>query len=167
MTAIEKSSSPSETIKTIYELLNKHDLEAFSKFLAEDVDEYWSHVGRLQGAAAVLDHFAALFAAFPDFRMKVERMAADGETVFVHWTGTGHFSGAPFFGLLATGRAIEMRGIDCMTIRDGKVTSNIVVYDALSIVIQGGVLPVPGSRMDRFLTHMMNLRTRMTRLFRR
>jgi steroid delta-isomerase-like uncharacterized protein len=163
MTAIE-TRAPSDIAKTIFERLNHRDLEGTAEFACEDVDEYWPVVGRLQGVAAVRAHFAAIFAAMPDFKIDVERMAADGETVFVHWHMTGHFTGAPFYGLAATGREIDLRGTDCFTIHDGKVTSNFIAYDGMSFAVQAGILPASGSRMDHLITHLTNLRTRAMRL---
>ena len=59
----------------------------------------WPIVGHLQGPRAVGDHFAAIFAAVPDFHIEIQRMAADGETVFAHWHAAGTFTGKPFLGI--------------------------------------------------------------------
>lgn len=101
-----------------------------------------------------------MFASIPDLRIELERMAADGETVFVHWHMTGTFSGASLRGLEATGRSIEIRGNDCFMIRDRKVAANFIAYDGMTFAVQAGILPVPGSRMDRVVTFATNLTTR-------
>ena len=89
-------------------------------FGAEDLVEVWPVVGGLTGRQAVRDHFAGIFAAMPDFHIEIERVAADGDTVFVHWHLTGTFTGAPFLGIMATGRPIDLRGTDCFTVRTEK-----------------------------------------------
>ena len=158
--------SPTEVAKTIFERQNHRNPEELAEFGAEDIDEYWPLVGRVKGVAAVRDHFAAIFAALPDFKVDVERMAAEGETVFVHWHLTGHYTGAEFYGLAATRREIDLRGTDCFTIRDGKVTSNFIAYDGMEFAIQAGILPARGTRMDRLITHLTNWRTKTMRLMR-
>ena len=153
-------------VKSIFKRLDKHDSDVLQEFAVEDVVEVWPVVGRLQGRA-VDDHFAAIFAAVPDFHIEIERIAADGETVFAHWHATGTFSGEPFLGIEATGRSIDIRGTDCFTIRDGKVVANFVAYDGMTFAVQAGVLPPHGSRMDHAMTVALNLVTRGRKLVRR
>ncbi|MFZ0383736.1 MAG: ester cyclase [Solirubrobacteraceae bacterium] len=87
-------------------------------------------------------------------------VAADGETVFVHWHLTGTFSGSPFQGVEATGHSIDIRGNDCFTIRAGKVAANFIAYDGMTFAVQAGVLPPHGSRLDQIMTAATNLITR-------
>jgi hypothetical protein len=96
----------------------------------------------------------------PDFHIEVERTAADGGTVFVHWHLTGTFTGAPLLGFEATGRPIDLRGTDCFTIRDGKVAANFIAYDGMTFAVQAGNLPPHGSRMDHVMTVAANWMTR-------
>ena len=125
-------TGPRELIHTLFERLNDRDANALLPFYVEDVVEDWPIVGRLEGSTAVRDHFAATFAAMPDFHIDIERMAADGESVFVHWHVTGMFTGAPFNGIVATGRPIDLRGTDCFTVRNGKIVGAFVAYDGMS-----------------------------------
>jgi len=116
--------SPTQLIRSIFERLNELDADSLLAIGAEDPVEVWPVIGRLTGRQAVRDHFAGIFAAMPDFHIDIERLAADGDTVFVHWHLTGTFTGAPFLGIEATGRPIDLRGTDCFTLRDGKVVAN-------------------------------------------
>ena len=113
-------------------------------------------VGHLEVA---VDYFAAMFASIPDVRIELERLAADGETVFVYWHMTGTFSGASFQGLEATARSIDIRRNDCFTIRDGKVAANFIAYDGMTFAVQAGILAPPGCRMDRVVTFAAKLMT--------
>jgi steroid delta-isomerase-like uncharacterized protein len=166
MSSVE-TMTPSALVETIFERLNDRDADALLPFAAEDLVETWPIVGRLEGGTAVRDHFAAMFAAMPDFHIDVERMAAEAETVFVHWHVTGTFTGAPFLGIEATGRPIDLRGTDCFTIRDGKVAANFIAYDGMEFAVQAGLLPPHGSRMDHAMTVALNLLTRGRKLLRR
>jgi len=159
MSSVE-SVTPTAVVQKIFERLNNRDADALLPFGSDDVVEVWPVVGRLEGKEAVRDYFAAMFAAMPDFHTEMERMAADGETVFVLWHVTGTFTGAPFLGIDATGRSIDLRGTDCFTIRDGKVVANFVAYDAMAFAVQVGILPPRGSRMDHAMTVAVNWMTR-------
>ena len=156
--------TPAAVVKSIFERLDQHDSDVVRDFAAEDVVEMWPIVGRLQGLRAVGDHFAAIFAAVPDFHIEIERTAADGETVFAHWHAIGTFTGEPFLGIEATGRPIDIRGTDCYTIRDGKVVANFVAYDGMTFAVQAGVLPPHGSPLDHAMTVALNLVTRGRKL---
>lgn len=94
-------------------------------------------------------------------------MAADGETVFVHWHKTGTFTGAPFQGIGPTGRSIDIRGNDCVTIREGKVVANFIAYDGMTFAVQAGILRPHGSRMDQVVTLAANVMTRARKRARR
>lgn len=165
MSAIE-AVTPTSLVRGIFDILNDHDLPSLSAVAADDIVETWPVVGRLEGQA-VAAHFAAIFAAFPDLRIEIERMAADGETVFVHWHMTGAFTGTPLLGFEATGRHINVRGTDCFTIRDGRVVGNFVAYDGMTFAAQMGILPAHGSRMDRAMTAAANWITRIRRTLQR
>ncbi len=160
MSSVE-TVAPTAVVRSIFERLNDRDAESLQQFAADGVVEEWPVVGRLEGRQAVRDHFAAIFAAMPDFHIEIDRMAADDETVFVHWHATGTFTGAPFQGIEATGRAIDIRGTDCFTVRDGKVVANFIAYDGVTFVVQAGVLPPHGSRLDHVMTAAANVMTRV------
>lgn len=156
--------APTTLVRTIFERLAERDADALVDLGAPDVVEVWPVIGRLHGSQAVRDHFAAIFASMPDLHIGIGRMAADGETVFVHWHVTGTFTGAPFLGIEATGRRIDMRGTDCFTIRDGRVAANFIAYDGVTFAVQAGVLPPHGSRLDQAITAAANLATRGRKL---
>lgn len=156
--------TPGELIATVFEHLDRHDVDGLGPLAADDIAEEWPMFGRLEGRAAVMEHFRALFAALPDLRLEVLRTASAGETVFVHWRATGTFTGTPLLGIRATGRTIDLHGTDCFTVRDGKVADNFVAFDGMAFATQAGVLPRHGSLGDRMMTSTVNARTRMKAL---
>jgi hypothetical protein len=85
----------------------------------------------------------------------------------VHWHLTGTFSGTPISGFLATGRPLDLRGTDCFTIRDGKISANFIAYDGMAFAVQAGILPRRGTPADRAMTMSANAITRLRRLLRR
>lgn len=154
-------------VRALFEHLNDHDLSGMVPFAAEDEFQDLPMVGHIEGRDAVFEHFAAVLAALPDIHFELERVVGEGETVFVAWRLTGTFSGEPFYGVKATGRPIDVRGVDKFTIRDGKVASVFAAYDSMDFAIQAGMLPAIGSPAQRVMVHAINTLTALRRRVRR
>jgi steroid delta-isomerase-like uncharacterized protein len=80
--------------------------------------------------------------AFPDLRMKVDKMLVDGEFVTVLWSGGGTNTGEGN-GLPATGKRLKGRGITIWRISGGKIREEWSEFDQLSILRQLGLMPAP------------------------
>jgi len=59
--------------------------------------------------------------AFPDLRMSVQEMIAEGDMVAVLWTFQGTHTGSGYEGLPPTGTRVEVRGITIWRIVDGRI----------------------------------------------
>src|SRR5918997_968006 len=79
---------------------------------------------RITKRKAVEEHARSYFAAVPALETTVTRVVAGERQAAVEWRMTGHFSGAPFQGVDATGRRVEMRGLDLFEIEDGEIVGN-------------------------------------------
>ncbi|MGA9307002.1 MAG: ester cyclase [Candidatus Sulfotelmatobacter sp.] len=73
--------------------------------------------------------------AFPDLKITVDRMVAEGDLVTVVWTfrGTNTTAG---YGLPPTGARIELRGITVWRIVDGKIREEWTSFDELQAARQ-------------------------------
>jgi len=60
--------------------------------------------------------------AFPDLRMSVQEMVAEGDKVAVLWTFRGTHTGSGYEGLPPTGTPVELRGITIWRIVDGRIS---------------------------------------------
>lgn len=74
--------------------------------------------------------------AFPDLRMSVDRMVAEGDLVSVLWTFRGTHTAGGYAGLPATGTRVEMRGITIWRIVDGRITDEWTSYNELGAYAQ-------------------------------
>jgi steroid delta-isomerase-like uncharacterized protein len=156
-----KAESPVELIRSAFEALDAHDLDAQSSNWHDDIVVNFVPIEVRRGKQNVRSYFADLFAAFPDFHIEIDRIAGEDETVFVKWRATGTFTGQPFLGVDPTGKQIEVEGIDCFTVRDGLVQENFAVYDGAGYARQIGMLPAQGSPQDRAMTAAFNGVTRL------
>jgi steroid delta-isomerase-like uncharacterized protein len=69
--------------------------------------------------------------AFPDLKMTVILMAAEGDLVTVVWVFRGSHTGAGYDGLPPTGVKLELRGITVWRIVDGKIREEWTEFDQL------------------------------------
>lgn len=151
--------SPAEVAAAIFEALQRRDLDAVGALQHDGVVDDFIAVGVYRGRQAVRGFFEELFAAMPQGAPTPERILEDGEYATVQWRMEGTFSGDPFQGVRATGRHVDVRGVDVMHIVDGRLLDNTIYWDHLSFARQVGLLPGAGSRGDRALTAAFNIQT--------
>ncbi len=113
----------------------------------------------------VREFFGSLFAAMPDFDMRVLSTTTNKDRAAVRWTATGTFTGTDFAGFAATGSRVTLEGMDELTVRDGLIAENNAFSDSMAFARQIGVLPPEGSRADLGLQRAFNVRTRTLRRF--
>ncbi len=77
--------------------------------------------------------------AFPDLRLTVEDLIADGETVMARWSCRGTHKG-DLSGIAPTGKQINMSGISIARFANGKIAEGWVNWDALGMMQQLGVV---------------------------
>ncbi len=94
--------------------------------------------------AAMLAFLQAVHVAFPDWRVQIEDLVADGNTAAVRWMGEVTHQG-PFHGILPTGKRISVVGINLYRIENGKIAQEWEQMDSLGMLAQLGVLPPPGA----------------------
>jgi hypothetical protein len=100
--------------------------------------------------------------------MEVLNVFDDGDRqAVVQWRADGTFTGSPFLGIEATGRRIEIRGVDVMRFdADGKIDENTIYYDGAEFARQLGMLPPRDSAADRLTLSAFNAKTRLARRLR-
>lgn len=74
--------------------------------------------------------------AFPDLKMTVILMAAEGDLVTVVWVFRGTHTGAAYYGLPPMGVKLELRGITVWRIVDGKIREEWTSFDQLQAARQ-------------------------------
>lgn len=155
-------ASNADRIRWEFEMLNRHDVSPLKEHMwtAETVVRFPDRTTR--GPEEASDYFAGQFAALSGWHMEIVAVAGEGEDVFVHWRLTGKHTG-PLFGVVPTGKAIAVEGIDHFVLRDGKVVSVYVGTDGMEFARQFGMMPPDGSRADKALKRAFNAKTKLTR----
>ena len=136
----ESSSRVARTLVSefIERVWNRADLSALSELCGP------SYTYQLGGqpprdTAAMAQFLRAVHAAFPDWRVQVRTILAEGDSVAVEWYGEVTHKGT-FHGIPATGNRISVSGINVYTITDGKIVREREEMDSLGMLQQLGAL---------------------------
>jgi steroid delta-isomerase-like uncharacterized protein len=78
--------------------------------------------------------------AFPDLRLTVEDIIAEGETVMTRWSCHGTHKG-DLNGIAPTGKQFTISGVTILRFSNGKMVEGYVNWDALGLLQQLGVAP--------------------------
>ena len=78
--------------------------------------------------------------AFPDLRLTIEDIIAEGETVMARWSCRGTHKG-DLNGIAPTGKQFAISGVTVCRISNGKVVEGWVNWDALGLMQQLGAVP--------------------------
>jgi len=104
-------------LRSIAAGFDAHDLDGIMSHFADDAvfesprgPEPWGQ--RYVGREAIRDAFAGRFSGIPDVRYQHDDHFVDGDRGASEWTLSG---------TTTAGQAIEIRGCDLWTIRDGKI----------------------------------------------
>ena len=119
----------------------------FDHIVGGKIDEAW--VGYHPFAGPVPDPeqvgrgAAAMAEAFPDLRMAEADSVKEGNKVAFRWLLGGTHEGE-FMGVAATGRRVEVMGIDLVHLADGEIIEHWGEFDAMGLLRQIGVIPPLG-----------------------
>ena len=95
--------------------------------------------GDLYGREGIRIDVAAWRAGFPDLRLVVEDLIAEGDRVAYRYRLYGTHAG-PFLAVPATGRAVVVAGFGIDRVADGRLAESWVCFDALDLLRQLGAL---------------------------
>jgi steroid delta-isomerase-like uncharacterized protein len=101
------------------EIFNQGKFEVANEIYAPDFQNHGLH--QTVDLKTDQDAVHAEKKAFPDLRMSVQQMVAEGDKVAVLWTFQGTHTGSGYEGLPPTGTRMEVRGITIWRIVDGRI----------------------------------------------
>lgn len=126
------------------DVVNKGNLALIDEFCAKNFVEHEGLPTEKSGLEGVKDFFKMYRTAFPDLKFEVSQMIAKDDKVvsYINITGTnkGEFMGKP-----ATGKRINIEGIDIVRFQDGKAVEHWGVTDTMTMMEQLGAIPKHGA----------------------
>jgi predicted ester cyclase len=137
------------------EIWNERNPDAFDELMAEDFQENApapfsdTAPGRVHGPTAMRGTVAWLTGQYPDIRMEIEALIAEGDLVAArvlsHGTHLGQAPGGP----PPTGRSFHARQTHWFRIAGGRLVEHWATRDDLTAMIQTGMITPPGPAAPR------------------
>jgi steroid delta-isomerase-like uncharacterized protein len=126
-------------VRSFYERVwNRGQVEAAAGVFAPDYVRHDLRPSQAEPGPAGQSKIAADFrAAFPDLRMEIDLILAEGDLVAARWTTSGTNTGA-WAGRPPTGRRARFSGVNIFRISDGKVVELWNHRDDLGLMEQLG-----------------------------
>ncbi len=144
-----------DLVRRWVEMFNTHDLDDAGQIAAVDYLEHAiapfgrTEAGQANGPAHVREAAEWLIAQFPDLRMSIESMIAEGDIVAARVATTGTNLGPLNAVIPATGRSFSTRKSHWFRVRDGRLAEHWATRDDLGTMLQLGVIPEPGGPVSR------------------
>jgi steroid delta-isomerase-like uncharacterized protein len=86
--------------------------------------------------------------AFPDLKVVVDLIVAEGDLVSVRWTARGTNTGSGN-GIPATGKSVQTTGITMFRFVDGAIAEEWTAGNQLGLMRQLGLLPAPAASTEQ------------------
>jgi predicted ester cyclase len=107
----------------VAECINPYRPDLLERFVDEGIRVHPGTPGSApdtEGLAQLRDAVHRIRDAFPDLRIELEQLVAEGDVVAARWTATGTHSGE-LVGIAPTGRAVRWAGTDVYRLAGGRV----------------------------------------------
>ena len=140
------SADNAAVVRAIEEAWDQNRLDDLDQYFAEDFDNSQSVVpGAPVGLEGAKMAHQGVMQSFPDRKVEIADLIADGDKVFVRTMVTGSNQGGfPSFNVPANGNPFTIAAVGVYRLRDGKVVEHWGMNDALALLIQLGAIPVGG-----------------------
>lgn len=142
----QKTDSVAANIKmytnTWDEIMNKGKLELFndSNFTKDVV--FHMKPANVVGIDSARAFYANFLTGFSSIQFTMVDVFGQGDKIVKHWNFKGIHTG-DFFGIPATGKAVDLDGSTIVLMRDGKIAEEQDFFDNMDFMTQLGLMPVP------------------------
>jgi len=126
------------------ERYNAGDLDGVMELYAEDAVQIMPD-GTYEGWNTVRDRLAQELDGFTELNHTVRSFVEQGDTFADEWTIVGTHTGAFTLPdgtqLPPSGKRVEMRGMELVQVRDGKIVVDNLYYDNMAFAARLGLVP--------------------------
>jgi ketosteroid isomerase-like protein len=126
------------------ERYNAGDLDGVMDLYAEDAVQVMPD-GTYEGWSTVRERLAQELDGFTDLNHTVRSFVEQGDLFADEWTFVGTHTGSfrlpDGTELQPTERRVEIRGMEVVRVRDGKIVLNSLYYDTMAVAVQLGLVP--------------------------
>ena len=125
------------------EVWGKGNLQVIDELTSPEFVDHNPVPGFPPGREGLKQFIGAYRAAFPDMKVTVGDVIAEGDKVVIRWSADGANKGS-FMGMPATGKTVHITGITIERKVDGMTVEGWNNFDQLGMLQQLGVIPTPG-----------------------
>ena len=130
-------------LKKFYaDVFEKGNPDAAVNYIAKDAVDHQGMPGQKAGLEGIIEFFKLMHAAYPELKVTVDDMIAEGDKVVATMTMKGVNKG-PFMGTPASNKEITMKFIDIVKFKDGKMTEHWGYGNDMEVMAQMGMVPMP------------------------
>ena len=120
--------------------LNAKDADAIGQIMSANFIDHDLPPGQEPGIEGMLSMMRGFFAAFPDLKVTINQLIAEGDLVAATMTTEGTQTGE-FMGMPASGKKISITEMHMVRVVDGKAVEHWGVADAMGMMQQLGLTP--------------------------
>lgn len=143
-------ANPKELTQQGIDFFNQGKLDDWIKAVAEDAELVSPLGGTIKGRDAIKAYFMRTREGFPDARVNVQRLIAEGNVVVVEYTFSGTNKGPTYLStgetVPATNRTLNSPALDIGTYdSNGMLKSLHQYFDVAGALQQLGLMPAPAA----------------------
>jgi len=131
-------------IDRVEALFNRGELDRIREFVTEDFVNHEAWDGEDPGYEGFRIRMQRLHDAFSDMHMEVLDVLVDGDMVAYRAELSGAHTGT-LLGIPPTGRPFKVQQMHMLRVRDGKSSEHWATRDDLGMMVQLGVINLPGA----------------------
>jgi steroid delta-isomerase-like uncharacterized protein len=138
------AEKPEALARSLYEHFNARELDQAAALVADDCE--WLDVASgavFDGPKGYLEFDNGWLTAFPDGKLEVTNVVCEGDMVVTEFTGHGTQTG-PLKGsagaIPASGKKVDLKCLEVLQIRGGKIARARMYYDSGSLLRQVGAM---------------------------
>jgi len=123
------------------EIVNQGNLALADEIFTPDYVSHHNDPAHLPPGPPGVQAFVAITrTGFPDLRLTVDQIFAEGDQVASMWTMAGTHTGE-WFGMPATGKQARWSGVVVTRFDGSKIAEDWYNFDQLSLLMQLGIIP--------------------------
>ena len=130
--AADAPMDPKRLVAGLYAAITAQNYDNMAKYLLTDYKDNNPSPGQGAGANGAERAYAELYKSFPDLRMQVQQVIAEGDTVAARVFMVGTHKG-PWMGIAATGKQFRITGVDMFKVKNGQIAERWGSFDYLTL----------------------------------
>jgi steroid delta-isomerase-like uncharacterized protein len=134
------SDENKQLARRFYEILNSQKLELLDEVMSEGFVEHGASGDEMSGIESFKEFLKMVTGAFPDLRVHVDDVVAEGNKVAVRLTVQGTHEGVLMGQIQSTGKHATWTGIDLLEIDSGKIVGRWNERNLYGLMQQLGVM---------------------------